>query len=162
MLNDAQADPATTGVRCTLVSNPLQKGTKTSLENFNRFYRSPADSRSTRLSLPDDVERDSLPAILQLQAEIDTQLSLLCYSAGMPIGRRIQRSVLDFLEGVEPALRRAFELENVSEGVRKMSRGLFESKADRAKRARLMAKSTSLSEIESVHQIRHTDVATNS
>lgn len=146
MLADARSDPASTGVRCTLVSNQLHRGIKNYEDNFDQFYTAPG-SGSARLPLPEGINAEDLKAVLHLQAEIDTQLGLACYSTGVPIGRKVQRSVLDFLDGVEPALRRAFELDRVEDGVKKRTRGLFETKANRTKRAKLMAKSSSLSEI---------------
>jgi hypothetical protein len=52
------------------------------------------------------------------------------------------------LDQVESKLRTAFQLDQVEDIVRKRSRGLFETSNDRIKRAKLMEKERSLSEVE--------------
>jgi hypothetical protein len=64
------------------------------------------------------------------------------------IGQKVQVDILSMLDQVESKLRVAFQLDQVEESVRKRSRGLFETSNDRIKRAKLMEKERSLSEVE--------------
>jgi hypothetical protein len=64
------------------------------------------------------------------------------------IGQKVQVDILSMLDQVESKLRTALKLDQVDESVRKRSRSLFETSNDRIKRAKLMEKERSLSEVE--------------
>ena len=129
------------------------------VENFERVYRpanatpSPTGSTSgTEIhavpAIPADVTEGDIKDVLRLQSEIDIHLGLSIYRIGTMIGQKVQVDILAMLGQVESKLRTAFQLDQVDENVRKRSRALFESSGDRVKRAKLMEKERSLSEVE--------------
>lgn len=64
------------------------------------------------------------------------------------IGQKVHVDILAMLDQVESHLRSAFQLDLVDENVKKRSRGLFETSGERIKRAKLLEKERSLSEVE--------------
>jgi hypothetical protein len=149
------SDPSKTGTLGDSVSRGLQSTAKFTVENFDRVYRpkstgsSANESRAQDVStIPAGVSDDDIKDILRLQAEIDIGLGLSIYRTGTVIGQKVQVDILAMLDQVEGTLRSAFQLDLVQDSVRKRSRALFETKGDRVKRAKLLEKEKSLSEIE--------------
>lgn len=111
------------------------------------MYRSTPE-QTDLLEIPTDFDAEDIQAVLALQNELDCHLGTMCWKYGTTLGEAAQVDLLGYLDRVESILREAFELNEVEESVRKRTRDLFETKGERAKRAKLMKKSNSLSEVE--------------
>jgi hypothetical protein len=160
VLEVGASDPAETAVHGQSFAHGLRCTARYTVENFERIYRSAnatpspsPDSRSGKEihavpTIPADVSTDDIKDVLRLQSEIDIHLGLSIYRIGTLIGQKVQVDILRMLEQVEGKLRTAFQLDQVEENVRKRSRGLFETSHDRIKRAKLLEKERSLSEVE--------------
>ena len=143
----ASSDPGLTHVPDEHKTRHLESGRRYAIGNFSRLYRN-ASERSDRLEVPDDLDPKDIEAVLDLQGEIDSLLGTMCWKHGTTLGEAVQVDLLRFLDNVEPVLRNAFELNHVEESVRKRTREIFETKGERAKRAKLVEQSQSLTEIE--------------
>jgi hypothetical protein len=155
ILEIGSSDPALTAVQDDTVATVLRSASKYSTENFERIYRkkqaanpTASGSPSGTSSIPTNVSQSECQDALRLQAEIDVHLGLSIHRIGTIIGQKVQVDILAMLDQVEGILRSAFQLDLVQDSVRKRSRALFETKGDRVKRARLLEKEKSLSEIE--------------
>ena len=149
------SDPSKTGTMGDSVSRGLRFTAKYTVENFDRVYRpknlgttTSANAQDAICTIPAGVSDDDIKDVLRLQTEIDIGLGLSIYRTGTVIGQKVQVDVLAMLDQVEGTLRSAFQLDLVQDSVRKRSRALFETKGDRVKRAKLMEKEKSLSDIE--------------
>jgi hypothetical protein len=156
VLQVGASDPASTAVHGRSFSQGLKCTARYTFENFERIYRSgcprsspgrATDSQSAS-TVPAEVSQDDIKDALRLQSEIDIHLGLSIYRIGTMIGQKVQVDILSMLDQVESKLRDAFQLDLVEEGVKKRSRGLFETKDERTKRAKLVQKERSLSEVE--------------
>ena len=149
------SDPSKTGTIGDSVSRGLRCTAKYTVENFDRVYRrndigttTSNNAQGAICTIPAGVSDDDIKDVLRLQAEIDIGLGLSIYRTGTVIGQKVQVDVLAMLDQVEGTLRSAFQLDLVQDSVRKRSRALFETKGDRVKRAKLVEKEKSLSDIE--------------
>jgi hypothetical protein len=156
VLEVGTSDPSATAVHGQSFSHGLRCTARYTVENFERIYR-PAKSSSSpgatsdppvTPTIPAGVTEDDIKDVLRLQSEIDIHLGLSIYRIGTMIGQKVQVDIHAMLDQVESKLRTAFQLDQVEESVRKRSRGLFETSGDRIKRAKLMEKERSLSEVE--------------
>jgi hypothetical protein len=146
VLEVASSDPASTAVHGWRLSSKFPE------ENFERVYhpkpvhngRNPAPSPE----IPAGISEDDIKMALGLQSEIDIHIGLSINRISTIIGQKVQVDILAMLDQVEGKLRTAFQLDMVQDPVRKRSRGLFETRGDREKRAKLLEKERSLTEIE--------------
>jgi hypothetical protein len=156
VLEVGTSDPSATAVHGQSFSHGLRCTARYTVENFDRIYRPAKSSSSPGASsdrpvtptVPSEVTEDDIKDVLRLQSEIDIHLGLSIYRIGTMIGQKVQVDILAMLDQVESKLRTAFQLDQVDENVRKRSRGLFETQSERVKRAKLMEKERSLSEVE--------------
>lgn len=160
VLEVGASNPADTAVHGQSFAHGLRCTARYTFENFERIYRpininsksssSPGSTVDNQLapSIPDEVTEEDIKDVLRLQSEIDIHLGLSIYRIGTMIGQKVQVDILAMLDQVESKLRLAFQLDLVEENVRKRSRGLFETKNERVKRARLLEKERSLTEVE--------------
>jgi hypothetical protein len=160
ILEVGASNPAETAVHGQSFAHGLRCTARYTVENFERIYRpanatpspSPGSSSGNDTqavpTIPADVTSDDIKDVLRLQSEIDIHLGLSIYRIGTMIGQKVQVDILSMLDQVESKLRNAFQLDLVEENVRKRSRGLFETQSERVKRAKLMEKERSLSEVE--------------
>jgi hypothetical protein len=164
VLEVGTSDPSATAVHGQSFSHGLRCTARYTVENFERIYQpasananatpspSPGSSSRNNVSavptIPADVTSDDIKDVLRLQSEIDIHLGLSIYRIGTMIGQKVQVDILAMLDQVESKLRTAFQLDQVDESVKKRSRGLFETQSERIKRAKLMEKDRSLSEVE--------------
>jgi hypothetical protein len=168
VLEVGTSDPSATAVHGQSFSHGLRCTARYTVEYFERIYQpanananananatpspSPGSSSRNNVSavptIPADVTSDDIKDVLRLQSEIDIHLGLSIYRIGTMIGQKVQVDILGMLDQVESKLRNAFQLDLVEENVRKRSRGLFETQSERVKRAKLMEKERSLSEVE--------------
>lgn len=146
------SNPAMTAVQGEAFIKGLRCTSKYTVENFDRIYRpGPASTNATTQSpvpIPSDISDDDIKDALRLQSEIDIHVGLSVYRIGTIIGQKVQVDILGMLDQVESKLRGAFQLDQVENSVKKRSRSLFETSGDRIKRAKLLEKSKSLSEVE--------------
>lgn len=138
------SDPAQTTADDGFATVARRKGDRYTQGNFVRLYQSP----TAKLAVPKDVDVSEIMTVLALQNSLDTRLSLLCFANASITGQRVQYDIISFLDGLEAILRSAFELDQVVDRVQKRASGLFETKTERAKRAKLTARASSLQEIE--------------
>jgi hypothetical protein len=160
ILEVGASDPAETAVHGQSFAHGLRCTARYTVENFERIYQpakanatpSPGSSSGNDIAaiptIPANVTTDDIRDVLRLQSEIDIHLGLSIYRIGTMIGQKVQVDILAMLDQVESKLRIAFQLDQVEGSVRKRSRGLFETSNDRIKRAKLMEKERSLSEVE--------------
>jgi hypothetical protein len=160
VLEVGASDPAETAVHGQSFAHGLRCTSRYTVENFERIYRSanptpspgPGPSSGNEINvvptIPANVTSDDIKDVLRLQSEIDIHLGLSIYRIGTMIGQKVQVDILEMLDQVESKLRIAFQLDQVEESVRKRSRGLFETQSERVKRAKLLEKERSLSEVE--------------
>jgi hypothetical protein len=148
-------NPALTSIKDDTTAHVLRSATRYTTENFQRIYLSNPGANSTNSgsqtvtsSIPPGFSESDCQSALQLQAEIDVHLGLSVHRIGTIIGQKVQVDILSMLDQVEGTLRSAFQLDLVQDSVRKRSRALFETKSERVKRAKLMEREKSLSEIE--------------
>lgn len=129
----AASDPALTTVPDEHKSLHLKAGQRYTTDNFERLYQRRTDTdESNLLDLPTEFHIDDIDAVLQLQNELDIHLGSMCWKHGTTLGEMVQVDILSFLDRVEAVLREAFELTRVEESVRKRTRGMFETKTERA------------------------------
>jgi hypothetical protein len=152
VLEIGSSDPAMTAVHGEAFTKRVRCTARYTAENFDRIYRtttaSPGAVTQDPVTIPAEIPDATIRHALRLQSEIDIHVGLSVYRVGTIIGQKVQVDILAMLDQVESKLRMAFQLDQVEEIVRKRSRGLFETKDDRAKRARLIQKEKSLSEVE--------------
>lgn len=149
------SDPAQIAVKDDHLALLVRNGGKYTHSNFDKLYKSPnrepsptSTTTAERLAIPDGITYEVVREVLRLQAEIDAHLGLAVYRVGTLVGQKVQVDLLSYVEQAEARLRVAFDLENVEPSVRKRTAGLFETKGDRIKRAKVLEKERSLSEIE--------------
>jgi hypothetical protein len=160
ILKVTAADPALTTVNDDRRALLLRNAGKYTNGNFDKLYQSSSSKRtatptatetptpSERLTLPKGSSVEMIREVLKLQAEIDVHLGLAVWRVGTLVGETVQVDLLSYLEHAEARLRVAFDLEKVELGVRKRAAGLFETKTDRVKRAKVLEREKSLTDIE--------------
>ena len=151
VLEIGSSDPAMTAVHGEAFAKGLRCTARYTVENFDRIYRPTIESGATTqtpIPIPAGVVEEDIKDALRLQSEIDIHVGLSVYRIGTIIGQKVQVDILSMLEQVESRLRVAFQLDLVEDDVRKRSRGLFETGTDKSKRAKLLQKEQSLSEVE--------------